>query len=266
MSSIVAVVGVQGVSSAPGPPPNTVRESLIQLQKLFRVRQCSESFFANRTRPCLQYQIRRCTAPCVGQISPRTTISAMWRMRCCFWRAATTAYWPASASAWSRRQPRLDYERAALLRDQIQLVRKIQAEQVINAPGMTDADVLGVQTGQGQACVAVIMIRGSRVLGSRTWFPRVVPGTETGEVLSAFIAQHYFHAAPPAEILVPLPLPDRLRTAGCAGNPSGQPLPDPRPGPRHPQPLAGNGGKQCGSGPQHAGLQHLNPARASSSN
>lgn len=192
----------------PWPSANTVRESLIQLQKLFRVRQCSESFFANRTRPCLQYQIRRCTAPCTGQISAadyqRDVADALL-----FLEGRNDNVLASLATRMEQAAALLDYERAALLRDQIQLVRKIQAEQVINAPGMTDADVLGVQAGQGQACVAVLMIRGSRVLGSRSWFPRIAPGTEAGEILSAFLAQHYFHAAPPAEILVPVPLADR---------------------------------------------------------
>jgi excinuclease ABC subunit C len=192
----------------PWPSANTVRDSLIQLQKLFRVRQCSESFFANRTRPCLQYQIRRCTAPCVGQISAadyrRDVADALL-----FLEGRNDSVLASLGSRMEQAASALDYERAALLRDQIQLVRKIQAEQVINAPGMTDADVLGVQTGNGQACVAVLMIRGSRVLGSRNWFPRVGPGTESDEVISAFIAQHYFHAVPPPEILVPVPLTDR---------------------------------------------------------
>lgn len=193
----------------PWPSANTVRESLIQLQKLFRVRQCSESFFANRTRPCLQYQIRRCTAPCVGLVSAtdyqRDVADALL-----FLEGRNESVLTSLGSRMEQAAAALDYERAALLRDQIQLVRKIQTEQVINAPGMTDADVLGVRTGQGQACVAVLMIRGSRVLGSRSWFPRIVQGTEDHEILAAFISQHYFHASPPAEVLVPGPLPDRL--------------------------------------------------------
>jgi excinuclease ABC subunit C len=144
----------------------------------------------------------------VGQISPadyqRDVADALL-----FLEGRNDSVLASLASRMEQASATLDYERAALLRDQIQLVRKIQAEQVINAPGMTDADVLGVQTGNGQACVAVLMIRGSRVLGSRSWFPRIVPGTENGEVLSAFIAQHYFHSVPPQEILVSISLPDR---------------------------------------------------------
>lgn len=193
----------------PWPSAGTVRESLVQLQKLFRVRQCSESFFANRTRPCLQYQIRRCTAPCVGLIAAedyqRDVSDALL-----FLEGRNENVLSSLAIRMEQAAEKLDYERAALLRDQIQLVRKIQAEQVINAPGMTDADVLGVQVEEGQACVAVVLIRGSRVLGSRNWYPRIVPGTDAREILAAFIAQHYFQATPPAEILVPVVLQDRL--------------------------------------------------------
>jgi excinuclease ABC subunit C len=192
----------------PWPSANTVRDSLIQLQKLFRVRQCSDSFFANRTRPCLQYQIRRCTAPCVGHISA-ADYGCDVADALLFLEGRNESVLASLASRMEQAANALDYERAALLRDQIQLVRKIQAEQVINAPGMMDADVLGIQTGIGQVCVAVLMIRGGRVLGSRSWFPRMAPGTESSEVLSAFIAQHYFHALPPAELLVPVALPDR---------------------------------------------------------
>jgi excinuclease ABC subunit C len=102
----------------------------------------------------------------------------------------------------------MDYERAAVLRDQVGLVRKIQAEQVIAGTGIEEADVIGVHQDEGQACVAVILIRGGRVLGSRTWFPKVVAGTDDEEVVAAFISQHYFNEPAPAEILVPVPVPD----------------------------------------------------------
>jgi excinuclease ABC subunit C len=191
----------------PWPGAGAVRESLVQLQKLFRVRQCSESFFANRTRPCLQYQIQRCTAPCVGLIAPadyrRDVEDAVL-----FLEGRNSAVLASLASRMERASGELDYERAAVLRDQIALIRRIQAEQVMAGTGIDEADVLGVHQDQGQACVAVILIRGGRVLGSRTWFPRVSPGTDAEEVIAAFIGQHYLADPPPAEILVPLSPPD----------------------------------------------------------
>ncbi len=188
-----------------GPWPNAgaVRDSLVQLQKLFRVRQCSETFFANRTRPCLQHQIQRCTAPCVGLISAedyrRDVDDAVL-----FLEGRNAAVLASLVLRMEHASGKQDYERAAILRDQVTLIRRIQAEQVVAGTGIEEADVLGLHQEQGQACVAVILIRGGRVLGSRTWFPRVVAGTDPDEVIAAFITQHYFHEQPPAEILVPV--------------------------------------------------------------
>ena len=191
----------------PWPSASAVRETLGQLQKLFRVRQCSESFYANRTRPCLQYQIRRCTAPCVGLVSAedyrRDVDDALL-----FLEGRNEAVLASLVGRMEQASATLDFETAAVLRDQVALVRRIQAEQVIAGTGIEEADVIGVHQAEGQACVAVVLIRGGRVLGSRTWFPRVVPGTDDEEVVSAFISQHYFRESPPAEILVPVALPD----------------------------------------------------------
>ncbi len=186
-----------------GPWPNagSVRETLTELQKLFRVRQCSETFFANRTRPCLQYQIKRCTAPCVGLVSAedyrRDVHDAVL-----FLEGGNSAVLASLVGRMERASGELDYERAAVLRDQVVLMRRIQAEQVIAGTSIDEADVIGVHQEQGQACVAVILIRGGRVLGSRTWFPRVTFATDPNEVIAAFIGQHYVHEEPPAEILV----------------------------------------------------------------
>lgn len=191
----------------PWPSAGSVRESLVQLQKLFRIRQCSESFFANRTRPCLQYQIQRCSAPCVGLISAeeyrRDVEDAML-----FLEGKDSAVLASLVARMEQASATLDFERAAALRDQVTLVRRIQAEQVIAGTGIEEADVIGIRQGDGEACIAVVLIRGGRVLGSRTWFPRVVAGTDDEEVVAAFISQHYLKESPPAEILVPVPLAD----------------------------------------------------------
>jgi excinuclease ABC subunit C len=207
---------VAGRFLGPWPNAGAVRESLAQLQKLFRVRQCSESFFANRTRPCLQYQIKRCTAPCVGLVTEadyrRDVEDAVL-----FLEGRNTAVLSGLVTRMEQASGDLDYERAAILRDQITLIRRIQAEQVIAGKGIEEADVIGVHQEEGQACVAVILIRGGRVLGSRTWFPRVTAATEPEEVVAAFIGQHYMHEQPPAEILVPvLPLDATILAAALA--------------------------------------------------
>lgn len=191
----------------PWPSAGAVRDSLAQLQKLFRIRQCSDSFFANRTRPCLQYQIQRCSAPCVGLIGAedyrRDVEDAML-----FLEGKNTAVLESLVSRMEQASAALDFERAAALRDQVTLVRRIQAEQVIAGTGIDEADVIGIRQRDGEACIAVVLIRAGRVLGSRTWYPRVTTGTDEEEVVAAFISQHYLKESPPAEILVPLPLAD----------------------------------------------------------
>jgi excinuclease ABC subunit C len=207
-----------------GPWPNAgaVRESLAQLQKLFRVRQCSDTFFANRTRPCLQYQIQRCTAPCVGLISAadyrRDVDDAVL-----FLEGRNASVLASLVERMERASREQDYEQAAILRDQVTLIRRIQAEQVVAGTGIEEADVLGIHQEQGQACVAVILIRGGRVLGSRSWFPRIVSGTDPDEVIGAFIVQHYFHEQPPAEILVPLAPPDAELLEAALAERTGRP-------------------------------------------
>lgn len=186
----------------PWPGAGVVRETLAQIQKLFRVRQCSESFFANRTRPCLQHQIQRCTAPCVGLIEPEEYRKDV-EDSILFLEGRNSTVLAHLAERMDSASAAQDYERAAVLRDQITSIRKIQAEQVVAGTGIDEADVIGLHQESGQACVAVILIRGGRVLGGRTWYPRVVPGTEAEEVVSAFMVQHYFNEQPPAEILVP---------------------------------------------------------------
>ena len=193
-----------------GPWPNAggVRESLAQLQKLFRVRQCSDSFFANRTRPCLQYQLQRCSAPCVGLVD-ESEYQRDVRDAILFLQGRNKAVADSLMQRMEAAASMLDYERAAVIRDQLALIRKLQAEQVVSGMLHEEIDVLGIDIGHGQACVALIMIRGGRVLGSRNWFPHISIGTEPEELVTAFLTQHYFEEVPPAEILVPVPPVDR---------------------------------------------------------
>lgn len=192
----------------PWPSAGGVRESLAQLQKLFRVRQCSDSFFANRTRPCLQYQLQRCSAPCVGLVD-EAEYQRDVRDAILFLQGRNKAVADSLNQRMEAAASTLDYERAAVIRDQVALIRKLQAEQVVSGLLHDEVDVLGIDISHGQACVALIMIRGGRVLGSRNWFPHISIGTEPEELVTAFLTQHYFEEAPPAEILVPVPPADR---------------------------------------------------------
>lgn len=208
-----------------GPWPNAgaVRQSLADLQKLFRVRQCTDSFFSNRTRPCLQYQIGRCSAPCVGLVTAedyrRDVDDAIL-----FLQGRNETVLTSLAERMEQAAAAQEYERAATLRDQIHLIRGLQTGQVVAGKGMADADVVGVKLDRGQACVAVLLIRGSRVLGSRTWFPALAPGSDAAEVVDAFVAQHYLRETPPPEILVPVTLEDRAVLESALSDAAGQPV------------------------------------------
>ena len=184
----------------PFPSAAAVRQTLGQLQKLFLVRQCSDSFYTNRSRPCLQYQIKRCSAPCVDLIdkdSYGNDVDNAIR----FLSGKNDAVLADLQGRMDRAAKKLHYEQAALYRDQIAAIKKIQAAQVVSVAGVKDADVLSVDIDRGACCVSVLVIRGGRMLGSRSFYPKISAHNEVGEVLSAFIVHHYFNHAAPAEIL-----------------------------------------------------------------
>ncbi|MCC7257422.1 MAG: excinuclease ABC subunit UvrC [Gammaproteobacteria bacterium] len=192
-----------------GPFPNAgaVRAMLQQLQKLFRIRPCSDTFFAHRSRPCLQYQIRRCSAPCTGLVTAedyRRDVEDAMR----FITGGGDDLLASLVGRMERCSAELEYEKAAGYRDQIAEIRRIQQQQAVAGSVAADADALAVAFEGDQCGVAVLMVRGGRVLGCRTFFPRVVAGTTAVEVLAAFLSQHYLDAATPPEILVAEPLED----------------------------------------------------------
>jgi len=184
----------------PYPSAAAVRETLSQLQKLFRLRLCNDSYFANRSRPCLQYQIKRCTAPCVGAISAkdygRDLESAML-----FLKGRNQLVTEQLAERMDAAAAALDYERAAQFRDQLAKLKAVEAEQLVAKSG-GDFDVIGLVEDQGTHCVAVMFFRGGRLLGSRNYFPRVHTEPAAGEVARAFLLQYYLAREAPAEILI----------------------------------------------------------------
>jgi excinuclease ABC subunit C len=192
-----------------GPFPNAgaVRQTLLQMQRLFRVRPCPDSFFAHRSRPCLQYQIERCSAPCVGLVTAeeyRRDVDNAMR----FVQGRNDAVLTDLIDRMERSSAGYDYERAARYRDQIAAIRRVQAQQVISAGSAAEADALAVCEESGVFCVGMVMIRGGSLLGSRRFFPRAAPGTSSAEVLGAFVTQHYLTHEAPAEILVNGEVPD----------------------------------------------------------
>ena len=184
----------------PYPSAGAVRQTLQQLQKLFRLRNCEDSYFANRSRPCLQYQIQRCTAPCVGLISKdayaRDAGAAIKLLE-----GRDDEVQQEIGRRMEAAAERLDFEEAARLRDQLANLQAIQAQQIVTAGTDHDADVIAIATGNGEFCVALMFIRGGRSLGSTTFFPRA-PFADLPEVLAQFVGQYYLERESPTEILV----------------------------------------------------------------
>lgn len=173
----------------PYPSAGAIRESLALLQKAFLVRQCEDSYFKNRTRPCLQYQIKRCKAPCVGLVDSGEYAQDV-RHSVMFLEGRSNALADELSAAMEKASMSLEFERAAELRDQIALLRRVQDQQSMEG-GSGDVDVVAAIANPGGACVHLISVRGGRVLGSKNFFPQVGIEEEGGAILVAFLAQYY---------------------------------------------------------------------------
>ncbi|MEE1950252.1 excinuclease ABC subunit UvrC [Pseudomonas alcaligenes] len=187
----------------PYPSAGAIRESLALLQKTFLVRQCEDSYFKNRTRPCLQYQIKRCKAPCVGLVEAAEYAEDV-RHSVMFLEGRSNALADELSAAMERAAMGLEFERAAELRDQISLLRRVQDQQSMEG-GSGDVDVIAAVVNPGGACVHLISVRGGRVLGSKNFFPQVGIEEEGGAVLMAFLAQYYLSSHErdmPGELIV----------------------------------------------------------------
>ncbi|TQV81317.1 excinuclease ABC subunit UvrC [Exilibacterium tricleocarpae] len=174
-----------------GPFPNVgaVRESLSFLQKVFRVRQCDDSVFRNRQRPCLQYQIKRCNAPCVGLVTPAEYAEDVRRTEM-FLQGKNQVLMREMADAMERAAAELAFEQAAVHRDQIAALQKIQTQQIVEE-GSGDVDVIALAREATVACVQVLYIRQGRILGSKSYFPQPKLAESEAEVLAEFIPQFY---------------------------------------------------------------------------
>ncbi len=190
----------------PYPSSGAVRESLHLLQKMFRVRQCEDSFFANRSRPCLQYQIKRCTAPCVGFISPEDYAQDV-RHTVLFLEGKSTALNAELVERMEAAAAQLDYEQAAVYRDQIASLSRVQERQYVSGES-GDMDIVAVALSGGLACVQVFFIRHGVNLGNKVFFPRIPRDSSEPEVLSAFVAQYYLEHPVPGRILLNCELDD----------------------------------------------------------
>ena len=183
----------------PFPSAHAVRESLALMQKLFKVRQCENSYFRNRSRPCLQYQIGRCTAPCVGFIDAAEYAEDV-RHATMFLDGRSDAVVKELAAAMDEASARQDYERAARLRDQVATLRSLQAHHYVRGAS-ADMDVFACRVEAGIACVSVLFFRNGISLGSRAHFPKLAFDSAPGDVLGQFLAQYYLDQPAPAEVV-----------------------------------------------------------------
>jgi excinuclease ABC subunit C len=190
----------------PYPSAGSTRDTLQLLQKLFPVRQCEEGFFRNRSRPCLQYQIKRCSGPCVDLIAPEAYAEDV-RHAVMFLEGKTTAVVDDLVHGMEQASRALEFEQAALYRDQIQTLRRIQERQYVSGE-RGDLDIVALARKGGSACLQVFFIRAGRNLGNKAFYPSV-PSNATDEVvLSAFVSQYYLDKPVPSEIILSRMLED----------------------------------------------------------
>ncbi|PKO45703.1 MAG: excinuclease ABC subunit C [Betaproteobacteria bacterium HGW-Betaproteobacteria-22] len=186
-----------------GPFPNAVavRESIQLLQKVFKLRTCENTVFANRSRPCLQHQIERCTAPCVNLISEDEYRNDV-HQAALFLQGKTTEVMDVLGDQMNTAAAKQDYEQAAVFRDRMQALRQVQAKQFVSDFNVSDADVIACAELQGQHCFNLVMIRGGRHLGDRSYMPKNTDGETLENSMQAFLAQHYVAQNTPPLIVV----------------------------------------------------------------
>jgi excinuclease ABC subunit C len=191
---------IPGRYFGPYPSAGAVRETMDLMQKIFKLRSCEDSVFRNRSRPCLQHQIGRCTAPCVGFIAPRE-YDASVRRAALFLEGRSSELVDDLTQSMEAASARMEFELAAQLRDAIAGVRKVQARQYVEGE-QVDMDVVACAISPGAACVLVLSFRNGMNQGTRPYFPKLNGVDSAEEVLEAFVGQYYLEKRPPREIVL----------------------------------------------------------------
>src|SRR5258708_4838365 len=185
----------------PFPHAYAVRESIQLLQRVFRLRTCEDTVFENRSRPCLLYQIQRCTAPCTGRI-PAELYAEDVRNAQMFLEGREDIVIKNLNEKMKNASESRHYEEATLYRDQVRALSRVQARQYVESNRGVDADVVACVIDGGIACVNLVMIRTGRHVGDRSFFPSNAEGASEGEVISAFLEQHYLEQPAPPRVVV----------------------------------------------------------------
>lgn len=197
---------VKGDYFGPYPTVGAVWESLRLMQKLFPLRQCEDSYYRARSRPCLQYQLGRCSAPCVDKISPQDYQQQVSLAKL-FLKGKSSVVIEHLVTKMETASAALDFEHAAKYRDQIATLRKVQQQQFVSGSA-AEMDVIGLYRHKSQACIHLLFIRDQKILGSKSYFPTLPAETSDAEIIEAFITQHYIgnelnSGAIPKEIVLP---------------------------------------------------------------
>ncbi|WP_275041002.1 MULTISPECIES: excinuclease ABC subunit UvrC [Grimontia] len=210
----------KGEYFGPFPDAGAVRQSLYLLQKIFPIRQCEDSVYANRTRPCLMYQIKRCAGPCVKGIIPDEDYDELVNFTRLFLQGKDRQVIASLVEKMEGASQALQFEKAAEYRDQIQALRRVQEQQFVSQDSDDDLDAIGVSIENGVACIHVLFLRQGKVLGSRSYFPKMPADTDVNELVSSFIGQFYVKQAEgntiPTSILIGQDLGDELADLATA--------------------------------------------------
>lgn len=198
---------IKGSLFGPYPSAHAVRDVIGQLQKIFRIRNCRDSIFRHRTRPCLQHQINRCTAPCVDLISEADYAEDV-RLAQLFLEGQADSVIQSLVEQMEQASEALQFEEAAMLRDRIVNLRRISTQHHVSV-GSGDMDLIAVAQSGRTACVQLMMLRQGKSLGDRSFYPAVSGAREPAEILQAFLTQYYVTTSPPSQIVINHPIEDR---------------------------------------------------------
>ena len=211
----------------------SVNKTITALERAFLLRSCSDSTYAQRTRPCLMYQIKRCSAPCVGRITP-TDYNALVAEAAAFLQGRSNAFQQKLATEMQQAAEALDYEKAALYRDRLRALRTIQARQDINVEALNNGDLFALYEDSGQSCIQVFFFRAGRNYGNRSYLPRHDSSLDSETVLTSFIAQFYTNKPVPELVLTSHDLPEHALLSEALSQKAGQKISIlcPRRGPR----------------------------------
>ena len=210
-----------------GPYPNAgaVRETLNLLQKLFPIRQCEDSYYKNRSRPCLQYQIGRCLAPCVEGYYSQAEYDNQVNLVRLFLQGKDGQVVEHLVQKMENAAQELDFEAAARFRDQIQSVRAVQEKQFVSNERLDDLDIISIAYQHGIACVHILFVRHGKVLGNRSYFPKVPNNTDLTELADTFVGQFYLqmnqHRTIPNQIIIDQPLSEAVALANVLSEQAG---------------------------------------------